>query len=66
MIKFSLKGQQLNFGAGGVTSEGSLGIEEVGAVKSGDVLDEAMKVSSDEAWDKVMNMLGDGFEEDDM
>ena len=43
-----------------------MGIEEVGAVKSVDVLDEAMKVSSDEAWDKVMNMLGDGFEEDDM
>lgn len=59
MLKFSLKGQRLDFGAGAVSSEGSLAIE-MGGAKQGDIYDEAMKVSSDGGtWDTVLELLKD-------
>ena len=56
MLKFALKGQRLDFGLGWTTGEESLGIEgngpSAGVVTTADVLDEAMKVSGDGAWDR--------------
>ena len=61
MLKFSLKGQHLDFGSGWTTGEGSLGIEGNGAgvVNTADVLDEAMKLSGDGAWDRISKLLDD-------
>ena len=61
MLKFTLKGQRLDFSSGWTTGEGSLGIEGNGAgvVNMADVLDEAMKVSGDGAWDRIAKLLGD-------
>ena len=63
MLKFTLKGQRLDFGLGWTTGEGSLGIEDnrpsAGVVNMVDILDEAMKVSGDGAWDRIAKLLGD-------
>ena len=61
MLKFALKGQRLDFGLGWITGEGSLGIEgnSAGVVNRVDILDEAMKVSSDGAWDRIAKLLGE-------
>ena len=63
MLKFALKGQCLDFGSGWTTGEGSLGIEDnrpgAGVVNTVDILDEAMKASSDGAWDRIAKLLGD-------
>ena len=63
MLKFTLKGQRLDFGSGWTTGEGSLGIEDygpgAGVVNTVDVLDEAMKASGDGAWDRIAKLLGD-------
>ena len=63
ILKFTLKGQPLDFGSGRTTGEGSLGIEGngpgAGVVTTADVLDEAMKASSDGAWDRIAMLLGD-------
>ena len=63
MLKFALKGQRLDFGLCWTIGEGSLGIEGnrpgAGVVTMADVLDEAMKVSGDGAWDRIAKLLGD-------
>ena len=61
MLKFTLKGQHLDFGLGWITGEGPLGIEGNGAgvINTVDILDEAMKASSDGAWDRIAKLLGD-------
>ena len=63
MLKFTLKGQRLDFGSGWTTGEESLGIEGngpgAGVVTTVDVLDEAIKVSGDGAWDRIAKLLGD-------
>ena len=61
MLKFTLKGQRLDFSSGWITREGPLGIEGNGAgvVNTVDILDEAMKASGDGAWDRIAKLLGD-------
>jgi hypothetical protein len=68
MLKFSIKGRRLDFGTAWATDESSLGIEEVGGDKwdSGDILDEVMAASTEDAWDKIFKSLGEYDEVADM
>src|SRR6266481_3140524 len=68
MLKFSIKGRRLDFGMAWVTDESLLGIEEVRGDKldSVDIMDDVMKVSTDDVWDKISHVLGEYGEEADM
>src|SRR6266481_834794 len=68
MLKYSIKGCCLDFGTAWVTDESLLGIEEVGGDKSDsmDIMDDVMKVSNDDAWDKISQVLGGYGGEADM
>src|SRR6266481_6042551 len=68
MLKFSIKGHCLDFGMAWVTDKSLLGIEEVGGDKSDsvDIMDDVMKASTDDAWDKISQVLGEYGEEADM
>src|SRR6266481_5694802 len=68
MLKFSIKGRRLDFGVAWVTNESLLGIEEVRGDKSDsvDIMDDVMKSSTDDAWDKISQVLGEYGEEADM
>src|SRR6266481_418063 len=52
MLKFSIKGRRLDFGAAWVTDKSLLGIEEVGGDKSDsvDIMNNVVKASADDAW----------------
>ena len=65
MLKFTIKGQHLDFGSGLVTSETLLGIEGDGGEQV-DICDEAMKVSNEGTWDRFLKLLDaeDAEEED--
>src|SRR6266481_7355800 len=60
MLKFSIMGCHLDFSVAWVTDESLLGIEEVGGDKSDsvDIMDDVVKVSTDDAWDKISQVLG--------
>ena len=68
MLKFSIKGHHLDFGVAWVTDKSLLNIEEVGGDKSDsvDIMDDVMKASIDDAWDKISQVLGEYGEEADM
>src|SRR6266481_4412881 len=68
MLKFSIKGHRLDFSVAWVTDESLLGIEEVGGDKSDsmDIMDDVMKAITDDAWDKISQVLGEYGEEADM
>src|SRR6266481_4879681 len=58
MLKYLIKGHCLDFGLAWVTDESLLGIEEVGGelgdkLDSMDIMDDVMKASTDDAWDKI-------------
>src|SRR6266481_94950 len=61
MFKYSIKGHCLDFGTAWVTDESLLGIEEVGGDKldSVDIMDDVVKASTDDAWDKISQVLGE-------
>src|SRR6266481_8406419 len=68
MLKYSIKVCHLDFGTAWVTNESLLGIEEVGGDKSDsmDIMEDVMKASTDDAWDKISQVLGGYGEEADM
>ena len=61
--EFSLKAQHLDFGLGSITCEEKLGIEgDCKVVWGVNILDEAMGVSNQAAWDNVLSLLADDGE----
>src|SRR6266481_9896752 len=68
MLKYLIKGCHPDFGMAWVTDKSLLGIEEVGGDKldSVDIMDDVVKASTDDAWDKISQVLGEYGEDADM